>query len=435
MNRLTAFLTRATIALLPLYLVRFYIGPLPSTLLEVLLLATVLSWLVQKFVSREPIQKLPRVFLIIASAFLLAATISIFTAPDHLAALGVWRAYFVEPLLFFLVVRDLLQKKYLAKSHIIFSLALSAAALSIYAIVQKYTGWGIPHPWNLERRVTSVFPYPNALALYLAPLIPLFLSQVSKKNVRVSVFPLKARLAQGGYVLCSLFSLLAIFFAQSTGALIGLGAGFSIMILAFFCLSSQRRLGSSAFNFNALGSSLRWNDTKRAPLLLLTLFFLAAIAVGTLVFSQPKLRNELLLKDWSGRVHKIGWNEAFTMLKDTSTPLGAGRPLLGAGLSGFPITIKPYHKATYLEIFQYPHNIVLNFWSETGALGLLSFIALVVYYFCTLFSRQRKWTLRSFSLVSAMVIILVHGLVDAPYFKNDLAVIFWLIYALGLETN
>jgi len=33
-------------------------------------------------------------------------------------------------------------------------------------------------------------------------------------------------------------------------------------------------------------------------------------------------------------------------------------------------------------------------------------------------------------LLSAMVVIVVHGLVDVPYFKNDLAVMFWALIAL-----
>ena len=30
-----------------------------------------------------------------------------------------------------------------------------------------------------------------------------------------------------------------------------------------------------------------------------------------------------------------------------------------------------------------------------------------------------------------MIAMLVYGLVDVPYFKNDLAVIFWTLLALG----
>jgi hypothetical protein len=33
-------------------------------------------------------------------------------------------------------------------------------------------------------------------------------------------------------------------------------------------------------------------------------------------------------------------------------------------------------------------------------------------------------------LIGAMVVMIVHGMVDVPYFKNDLAVMFWVLIAL-----
>jgi len=33
-------------------------------------------------------------------------------------------------------------------------------------------------------------------------------------------------------------------------------------------------------------------------------------------------------------------------------------------------------------------------------------------------------------LLGALVVIIVHGLVDVPYFKNDLSLLFWLIIFL-----
>ena len=32
--------------------------------------------------------------------------------------------------------------------------------------------------------------------------------------------------------------------------------------------------------------------------------------------------------------------------------------------------------------------------------------------------------------IGAIIVIVVHGLVDVPYFKNDLAVMFWLFLAM-----
>jgi O-antigen ligase len=95
----------------------------------------------------------------------------------------------------------------------------------------------------------------------------------------------------------------------------------------------------------------------------------------------------------------------------------ADRPIQGAGLGAYPTVIKPYHKATWMEIFQYPHNILLNLWSETGLLGILAFT-----WMCFTWFRLSKLRL---PLLLPLIAILIHGLVDVPYFKNDLALAFF----------
>jgi O-antigen ligase len=51
---------------------------------------------------------------------------------------------------------------------------------------------------------------------------------------------------------------------------------------------------------------------------------------------------------------------------------------LGAGVRQFFRKIqKPYYDVKKMERLIYPHNIVLNFWSEIGFLGAASFIGLV----------------------------------------------------------
>jgi len=89
------------------------------------------------------------------------------------------------------------------------------------------------------------------------------------------------------------------------------------------------------------------------------------------------------------------------MLKD-------GRLITGAGLANYQATVEPYHtqgifikdfsdpdaqrKLVFneayrmahwqpLEIYLYPHNLVLNFWSELGLAGLLLFIWIILKYF------------------------------------------------------
>ncbi len=79
---------------------------------------------------------------------------------------------------------------------------------------------------------------------------------------------------------------------------------------------------------------------------------------------------------------------------------------------------------------------MLNFWSEIGLLGLFAFAWLIFAFFRTTFPslkiREGRVGYESITIAAtaAMITLLVHGLVDVPYFKNDLAILFWVIYAL-----
>ena len=423
------------IATLPSYLIRFNLGPVPMTLLEGMVLVVFVIWLIRKFKigSFQKFSILHSPFSISIILFLLAATISIFVSPDIRAALGIWRAYFVEPILFFIVLRDLLHKRAIETGQIVFVLSISALVLSFFAIYQKFTGFWIPNPWIEEavRRVTSVFEYPNALGLFLGPLIPLFAGRLIGAILEIRAkrddrHVLRRIFYLGYWILVIATSLLAIWWARSTGALVGVTIALMFMVIVEFVIArsgSDLPAGRQAKQSRTLMGLLRSPPTG-GSLAMTVIFF---IVISVFIFKIPSVKNELLLRDWSGHVRRTQWTETVKMLKD--------RPILGAGLSGYPTVIAPYHKADYLEIFQYPHNIIFNFWSETGLLGLVAFILLIINFFRLGIKKllTTNYSLFTIPTMASMVVILVHGLVDVPYFKNDLAVLFWIIYVSGFE--
>ena len=81
----------------------------------------------------------------------------------------------------------------------------------------------------------------------------------------------------------------------------------------------------------------------------------------------------------------------------------------------------------------YPHNIFLNFWTELGLAGMVLFAWIIgrfVYLGLKLLKQESDQKGIILGLICAMVVIFVHGLVDVPYFKNDLAVVFWVLLAM-----
>jgi putative inorganic carbon (HCO3(-)) transporter len=106
-------------------------------------------------------------------------------------------------------------------------------------------------------------------------------------------------------------------------------------------------------------------------------------------------------------------------------------PILGVGLGGYV-----YNLHDFIEI--YPHNLYLSFWVEVGLLGLLAFLYIFIKVLIDArkaerltsgFERALLW-----GVSGSVVLWAVHGVVDSPYWKNDMAVEFWLVAAIAIAT-
>jgi len=374
------------VAVLPSYLLRTDILGVPTTLLEMLVMTFLIVWSVKRkawSLSTRCFTSHVSLFTILIFLLLFAATFAIFIAPDRLAALGVWKAYFVEPLLLYFVIRyelgtmDFMNANrsplHFTSIKMFQALGVSAIVLSSIAIVQWFTGAGIPIPWDFQRRVTSVFDYPNALGLFLGPIVVIAVaSWKESKRFWTSV---------------AILSCIAIVLAQSEAAIVSVIATLLIAGL----LNKKTRVVS--------------------------LSLLALLTLLTLL--TPSLLQKLTLQDYSGQVRLSQWNETMDMLGD--------HWLFGAGLSGYPTVFEPYHQATHIEIFQYPHNIILNIWVELGVLGLVAFLLLAWQVLNV--SHSTFHAPQSLALL-ALVQMTIHGLVDVPFFKNDLAILTWILLAI-----
>lgn len=383
--------------LLPTYTLRFHVGPIPTTVLEVLVLF-LFGWFGVQFVREkkfrtsavELIKKYKFLFLG-TSIFLLGATLSLFTAVDLKKALGEWRAFYIEPVLLFFVLSTYFQtleketKKKVVQKYILFPLLLCGIVTSLFAIYQHFTGFFVPYAFWANRntfRVTAWYGFPNAVGLFLAPLVALALSNIFTQPKKSLLFFTSLL-----FLLTSPFALL---FAKGSGPIIGVLAG--------------------------IGTLLLYN--KKIRVSLLAVGILAILSISFL----PKthfLQQEVFMRDRSGQIRIGIWKETKEFLKD--------HPFAGAGLASYDDKIVPYHKQVNgenIEIFHHPHNIFLTMWVNTGLLGLVGFLTLLFSFFYYGLKEKREKLARF--LISGMVIILVSGLVDSPYIKNDLSILFWV---------
>ena len=413
------------------YLIRFSLLGFPITLLEAMIGIAFLVWLVKErqlvwqrfkhcFKRQAQTKRYPFDWEIVI--LLIVSILAVVTAGWTDSAFGIWKAYFLEPIILFLLVFNVFgkNKEY---SKIIYPLATSALLISLIAIYQKLTGdFVVLEYWTAQaQRATSLFPYPNAVGLYLAPVAMLlvgWLGEIIKTKKSVwQIIGLSATIA---------LSILAIISAQSDGALIAvIGA-----VIIFGLLVSRR-----------------W------AMITVALVVIAVMGLSLQAGLRQKIVDKVTLFDLSGQIRQQQWKETWLMLQD-------GHWFLGAGLSNYQTVIKPYHqegifvknhdpkwldKVLYdpvyhqaawqpTEIYLYPHNILLNFWTELGLLGALLFVWLIAKYLViglqNIFVRQAINRYLTLSLIGAMITIIIHGLVDVPYFKNDLAVLWWLLLAM-----
>lgn len=377
------------ILLLPAYLIRFNFGPLPSTLLELSFGAIFLVWLLKyalvDWMEIKITAAQNKTLFVFIGLFFAASLISVLANPIPLKALGIWRAYFLEPMLLFFVLIG--RQKQLRPKELIWWLGFSTLAISVLAIGQKLTGQFYPPSlWDdqLFGRATAFFTTPNAIGLYIAPLIFFFLALKADK---------KDELTNSSVILLIALSLLAIMFSFSQGAWVALGAG----AIIFVWLVGYKKIA-------------------------------AAVAIIGVVaaFALPPIRSAVLFQDQAGQNRLTLWRYTTDYL--TASPTNF---FIGAGLRRFFTEVqKPYYNVEEMERLIYPHNIFLNFWTETGLLGAMAFSGILICLFYLGYKTMKKDRLFGAAIIGALTVFVVHGLVDVPYFKNDLAMLFWIIVAL-----
>jgi O-antigen ligase len=112
------------------------------------------------------------------------------------------------------------------------------------------------------------------------------------------------------------------------------------------------------------------------------------------------------------------WRATFELIKI--------HPLTGVGLGNFNITFS-----------RFAHNSFLQFWAETGLIGISALAWFIIKHFRILFinlkTTQNKNLAAAF--LASNIVFLVHNLFDFTFFLPEACLIWWVILGLSINKN
>ena len=385
-DRLITILLLATLAATPLYVVRFAIGPIPTNLLEVLIIATVVAVAGIALRKHLPPRMTPVRYSTLLAAVLIAGGALLATAlgGDWRTGLGITKSWFVLPILLAAATVHAVDISLVSRRAVMYTLIASATAVAITSL-----GYAAADIFTYDHRLAAFYLSPNHLAMTLAPVLPLITGLlVGTRSRTTRVLLVGAALTVG----------VTLYLTRSFGGMLSGGAG---VIIALTCLSSDRR------------TLLRGIVMAGASLLVALL----------LLWHTPRMQDFFTMPERSSISSRLTiYTVALRILGD--------HPWTGIGPGGFQDAYLAYQPSypPYLEwAVPQPHNLYLAFWLQTGLMGMVGFLLLLITLLRIVRRHPDPLTLTA---AAALATILLHGLVDTPYWKNDLAVVFWVIVAL-----
>ncbi len=380
----------AVAAVMPLYIWRFSLVDIPTNILEVLIGMAALTGVLSNRVRngwKQALQTSSRRIILLIALFLIACVLSITISPHTTTSLGVFKGWIIVPLLYAGMVYVAAYQDRAIRRDILHIILWSGTAVALLS----------PSQLGSVDRVRGIYDTPNSLALFLAPL-----------------------------------TVMALWKAIQTRKKVVLGQGI-IMLVAI--MASQTLMGGLTVGASLLIGMAFWHRPSRTEIWIIV----CGILIGFLLFF-PKIEYFLLPYTQSDTVSSASvriqlWQISWQLIQE--------HPLLGIGLGTFEPAYQSklhqiftsFHAGTIHKepipefVFRDPHNWILSFWLNTGLLGLISFIGIQILIFKSILKHPTK-NISSQMITLGVISMLLFGLTDTIYWKNDLSILYWLIIVL-----
>lgn len=316
--------------------------------------------------------------------FSITSFFSVLHSPIFWDSLGLWKSFFVLPILFAYFLAFWTQQNFFKKQLI----------LNLFWFSLIFFTFGSGYYWlkkwiSYDQRLSFIFSSPNQLALTITPILFIGWEKINKNwqkkywlffNLNLSLF---------------LLTLLVLWKTHSLGAWIALFLTILFSLLLSF--KKNRFLLNSFFFFLISTFTLLFSWT----------FLLKAFSYQP---AQPPTSLDSRITIWqvSEKLLKKNW-------------------FWGIGLGNFQNAYLSYQK--YFPPYPqwavpHAHNLFFNFWIELGFFPFIFFVSLLIFLF---FCQEKNTLLKHFSPFFTLVIFfLIYGFFETTLWKNDSALIFWI---------
>ena len=423
------------------FFIPFYLQPQrlferSFSMVELLTVMCAVSWLVAKVLATRPWHRPKRLSLlplktwlkslslldISVLALVVVSLLSSLQAEFQVEAFRELRVVIGEAALVYFILRSShlseAQRWYVVDGFVAGATLVAGIGLFNYVRGDRVIAeFGLP-------RIKSVFGSPNNDALYLGRAFPVLLAvALLRRKPWLTKSSLLHPLAISDprsllYALALLPVTLALLLSQSRGALL-LGLPAAVATVCWFAGRRWRWVAIVIFVTVILGFAVLLSD---APIPFL---------------ANTRLSNALDLQRGTGFFRLNLWQSALRMWAD--------HPLLGVGPDNFLYAYRSFYilPAAWQEPnLSHPHNIVLDFATRLGTLGLLAGICLMVGLVNNFAAVLRNGEPSSISqralaigFLGLMAEMIAHGLVDNSFFSIELAFPLLLVAGLSAMTN
>jgi len=404
MNKLTKILIFTTVFLIPSYLIRFSIFGIPTNVLEVLIYSIFVSYLFERpNINWKELYENYKIHIFSITLIFIGLFLSTLINQNYREGFGIIKGWFFDPILFsFVLIHKIKDQKDI--ENILKTLYFSALAVGIIAFEYLFYGH-----LTYDGRLQAFYTSPNYLAMFLSPSVFVGLYLLKIQNSKL-IQNSKFKIQNFTIPVTLLLIVFAIYFTYSYAAWISI-----VLSLIIVALITK-------------------NISKRLLLISFLIIFFAFLTQA----NNPKLK-DIFSERSSLSSRMMIWKSSTLMIKNNF--------IFGIGPGNFQNKYLEYQKyfPPYLEwAVPEPHNLYLAFWLQSGVIGLIGLIVLIYFWLKKtikeIFSNQKNSPLRldetsprietsAILAVSLGIIIyiLLHGFFDTTYWKNDLALIFWMI--------